>query len=256
MAPEDLHAAHVYDVNAAICDSGYSHATRFNTASAAIRLLKRLERYHGAPALSQIITRHPGLRPRNVTATDEERERILVAAPLHLRLFTLLCSDLAIRSGTAVRISPENYDPTQGELHFTTKLGERLTLPITAEIKALIGQCDLSNNQSFVRQLHTGQPNSNLLSTRPDRYKHTIGSAFRALCHSIGITRKLTPHDFRRTTAVRLYEETGDARDVQALLGHRSLASTIWYLDHDLRPVKLANLEYINRPRWEREKTA
>ena len=41
---------------------------------------------------------------------------------------------------------------------------------------------------------------------------------------------------------------SGDVRDVQALLGHRSLQSTIWYLDHDLRPVSLDALETIKRP--------
>lgn len=181
---------------------------------------------------------------------------LLTAAPAHMRLFILLCSDLAIRSGTAVRVGPENYDTAAAALRFTTKLGERLTLPVTAEIQSLIEQCNQDNPQSFVRQLHAGQPNSQLLSPRPGRYNHTISAAFCALRRSLGITRKLTPHDFRRTTAVRLYQETGDARDVQALLGHRSLASTIWYLDHDLRPVKRSILELIKRPEWRKERTA
>lgn len=144
----------------------------------------------------------------------------------------------------------------QGQLRFTTKLGERLTLPVTEEIKSLIRQCDLTRNQPFVRQLHEGQPGADKLAAHPCRYACTIGSAFRELARRVGITRKLTPHDFRRTTAVRLYEETNDARDVQALLGHRSLASTIWYLDHDLRPVKRSILELIKRPEWRKEKTA
>lgn len=256
LTPEELHAAHIQDIDAAICGSGYSHATRFNTAAAAVRILKRLERYHSAPALSQLISHHPGLRPRNITATDDERQSILAAAPPHLRLFALLCSDLAIRSGTAVRLAPEHYDNTHALLRFTTKLGERLTLPVTDEIRGLIAQCDLNHNEPFIRQLHATQPQANLISTRPDRYQHTIGSAFRALCHKLGITRKLTPHDFRRTAAVRMYQETGDARDVQALLGHRSLASTVWYLDHDLRPVKRSILEIIKRPDWRKEMTA
>ena len=42
-----------------------------------------------------------------------------------------------------------------------------------------------------------------------------------------------------------MLEATGDLRDVQALLGHRSLASTIWYLDHDFSPINRATLELI-----------
>lgn len=107
-----------------------------------------------------------------------------------------------------------------------------------------------------MRQLHEKQPEAKLLAPAGERYEHTIGSAFHRLLDSIGITRKLTPHDLRRTTAVKLYEATRDARDVQALLGHRSLASTIWYLDHDLRPVSRANLELIKSPNWQKEQSA
>ncbi len=47
----------------------------------------------------------------------------------------MLCSDLSIRSGTAVRLRPEHYDNTHAMLRFTTKLGECLTLPVTNEIR-------------------------------------------------------------------------------------------------------------------------
>ena len=174
-----------------------------------------------------------------------------------MRLWILLCSDLAIRSGTAARLGPSSYNPILHELRFTTKLGERLTLPITDEIAAYIDQCDLSNPESFVRQIHRRHPlhGTNQLTTRAN-YAHTLGAAFIRLRRSIGITRKLTPHDFRRTTAVALYEHTHDARDVQALLGHRTLSSTIWYLDHDLTPVKRHTLELIKRPRAQEQQSA
>lgn len=71
---------------------------------------------------------------------------------------------------------------------------------------------------------------------------------YRQLLRDAGITRRLTPHDLRRTTAVAMLEYTGDVRDVQALLGHRTLQSTIWYLDHDLRPVPRETLEALKRP--------
>ncbi len=174
-----------------------------------------------------------------------------------MRLWILLCSDLAIRSGTAERIGPENYDAAQGILRFTTKRKAHLTLPVTEEIRGLIEACDMHEPQSFVRQLWTrnlskgGHP-INPRSTGADRLR----VLFRTLCLENGITRRIVPHDLRRTTAVGMLEQTGDVRDVQALLGHRSLQSTIWYLDHDLRPVKRSNLEIIKRPAWRKEKTA
>jgi integrase len=173
-----------------------------------------------------------------------------------LRLFILLCSDLAIRSGTAARIGPANYDPHRRTLQFTTKLGEKLTLPVTDEIAELIERTSPEDPASFVKQLHQREPQMKNHTLAGPHYALTIGAAFARLRLKLGITRKLTPHDFRRTTAVKLYEATGDARDVQALLGHRTLASTIWYLDHDLRPVSRETLELIKRPNWRKEHIA
>jgi len=198
--------------------------------------------------VSELISKHPGLRPRNVTATDEEKAKLYAAAPPHMRLYILLCSDLAIRSGTAARLGPYNYNPRTHELRFTTKLGERLTLPVTAEIAAYLETCDLTIAEPFVRQMHRRELTPSHQLSADANYAHTLGTAFNRLRKSLGITRKLTLHDFRRTTAVAMYQHTHDARDVQALLGHRSLGSTIWYLDHDLAPVNRATLETIKKP--------
>lgn len=214
-----------------------------------IALLKWLNRHYHAKDISEVINKHPGLRPRNVTATDDEKAKILRAAPPHIRLWLLLCSDLAIRSGTAARLAPHNYDRKTRLLRFTTKLGEKLTLPVTDEIAALLATCDHERQESYVRQLQRRwQPKgSPPLQDGADPVS-TLGRSYRILLRSLGITRKLTPHDFRRTTAVKLYNATHDARDVQSLLGHRSLASTIWYLDHDLHPVSRSMLELLKRP--------
>jgi integrase len=206
------------------------------------------------------VRRYPGLRPRNITATDDEHERILAAAPNHLRLWLLLCSDLAIRSGTAAIIGPEHYDPNRQTLTFTTKCGEKLTLPVTAAVKTLLDQCDQHSPIAFVRQLWMRHKPRGYLVRPQSNTGHqadTLNEAFRRLKLSLGITRKLTPHDFRRTAAVAMLQYTHDVRDVQALLGHRSLQSTIWYLDHDLRPIAPETLEAIRRPFLVRkEKTA
>jgi integrase len=205
--------------------------------------------YHGAPKLDELITKHPGRRPRNVTASDEEKMRVLNAAQPHMKLYILLCSDLAIRSGTTARLGPEHYNSAQQKLSFTTKMGERLTLPVTEEIAGLIGLCNMDDRTPFVKQLWAlGAECRSGPNPKPDAKTNPFNNQFAALRRSVGITRRLTPHDFRRTTAVRMLEATGDVRDVQALLGHRSLQSTVWYLDHDLRPVSRDTLEALKRP--------
>ena len=84
----------------------------------------------------------------------------------------------------------------------------------------------------------------------------SLRHAFAKLRTRAGITRRIIPHDLRRTTAVAMLRQTTDIRDVQALLGHRTLNSTIWYLDHDLRPVNRSTLELLKRPAWRKERTA
>jgi integrase len=203
------------------------------------------------------VRRYPDVRPRNVTATRAEIDALLGAAPPHLRLWLLFCSDLAIRSGTASRLAPRHFDPERRELRFTTKHNARQTLPVTEEIRALILQCDLAQDVPFVRQLwhlkgnRLGKP----IKAGCDGID-ALRYHFAKLRAQVGITRRITPHDLRRTAAVAMLEYTRDVRDVQALLGHRNLPSTLWYLDHDLRPIKRSTLELLKRPAWRESEEA
>ena len=237
-------------MNATIFRSTQSHASRTNHARALGRILRYLWENHGAPKLDDQIRRYPGLRPRNITATEDDRAAIIGAAPTHMRLFILLCSDLAIRSGTAARLAPEHYDANRKTLTFTTKYGEKLSLPTTKDIETLLDDCDMRNPEPFVKQLWHQQPgNGHPHRSALARSQHlTLLAAFSRLKAKLGITRPLTPHDLRRTTAVAMYRHTHNLRKVQALLGHRSLQATIWYLDHDLEPVEIETLETIKRP--------
>lgn len=186
-----------------------------------------------------------------MTVTDHERAALLAAAPSHLRLFVLLCADLAIRSGTVTKLAPQHYDPAAEQLTFVTKLGEKLTLPVTAEVAIALNACDLSNPEPFIRQLWRLQPGNAhpQQGTATTRSQHlTLLAAFARLRKSIGIDRHITPHDLRRTAAVAMYRHTHNLRAVQALLGHRSLPATVWYLDHDMEPVSRTALEAIKKP--------
>lgn len=255
--PRQLEPSDAAEIDETIRRAGYTHSSLSCRATAIRALLRWLWTHHGAPKLDDEISKYPGIRPRNVTATDTERELLLNAAAEHMRLFILFCSDLAIRAGTAGTLRPENYDKEKGTLRFTTKKGEKVTLPVTQEIRDLIESCNLEANEPFVRQLWRQEQGHGRRPYREVSVRaSTLSAKFRKLKEQVGIERKLTPHDLRRTTAVAMLEATRDVRDVQALLGHRSLQSTIWYLDHDLRPVKRSLLEIIKRPAWRKEHTA
>lgn len=246
--PTKLRSSHVAELDDQIFRSKWAHATRVTRSNALKKMLRWLWENHGAPKLDAHVRKYPGLRPRNVTVTEEERALLLNAAPPHMRLWLLLCSDLAMRSGTAIRIAPEHYDRLTGQLTFTTKYGARLRLPVTRAVEELFNTCTLADPSPFVLQLWR------TANTKRGHPPVTVGDVqglrdgLIRLRLSLGITRRIVPHDLRRTTAVAMLRHTKDVRDVQALLGHRSLQATIWYLDHDLRPIAPETLEAIKRP--------
>lgn len=188
-------------------------------------------------------------KPRNVTATQDERGALLEAAAPNLRCWLLLCSDLAIRAGTAARLGPANYNRATGKLSFRTKFSNTQELPVTAELAALIESCD-DYGRPFVAQLprghhpKTGKP-------LPPIGRMTLRGlhiAFRRLKQKVGITRRVTAHDLRRTTVRRVYDATLDLRLAQSLLGHTSLRSTLWYLQGESVPVPASTLELAKLP--------
>ena len=233
--------------------------TRVNRHGALRRILRWLWEEHGAPKLDSYVPKLTGMRPRNVTADRATINCILAAARPDMRLWLLLCSDLGIRSGTALRIAPENYDARAGTLSFTTKKAAALTLPITQAVADLLDTCDLDNPLPFVTQLRVRAVGN---MGRPRRHaevnSHNLRQEYAALRRSLGITKRITPHDLRRTTAVAVYKHTRDLHIVQSFLGHRNMQATIWYLDHDLQPLDRAILEEAKKPflAWRKEQPA
>ena len=132
-----------------------------------------------------------------------------------------------------------------------------MTIPVTQEVRDMLDGCNQQSPETFIRQLwHRGQRRA----TKPLKSGcdgiDALRWQFKKLCAQVGITRRITPHDMRRAAAVAMLNHTQDLREVQALLGHRNLQSTFWYLDHDARPIKRSMLEIIKRPEWRKENVA
>lgn len=237
------------EATAIIDNPHYANSTRAVRCGVLRNLLRWLWEEHGAEKLDRYVSKHPAIRPRNTKATRAEIDSLLAAASPALRLWILLCSDLAIRSGTAMGISPEHYDQERKALTFTSKKGSRVTLPVTGAVAEILDSCNLASSVPFISQVR----DNTRRRTGPNRTRQVMNSSnlrseFRELRKSLGIERKLVLHDLRRTSAVRLYQRTHNVRLVQTLLGHVSLASTIWYLDNELEPVELEELEAIKLP--------
>ena len=180
-----------------------------------------------------------------MTVTEAERDLFLNAAPMYLRCWLLLCSDLALRSGTAARVAPENYDAERKELSMVTKAGRVIHLPVTGELQRLFDAIPHTGEPR--RPVDTKTPYPNQLHNRKlaEISVTMLRENFARLRKSLGVTRNLRPHDLRRTTAVKAYELTGDLRMVQAILGHSQLRSTLQYLDHRNQKVQPGLIEHL-----------
>ena len=129
-------------------------------------------------------------------------------------------------------------------------------MPVTEEVQELIESCDLNLDEPFARQLWSSGHNNGRSVSDTKNLAQTMRRQYMKMEKKLGITKRIILHDLRRTSAVGMLEASGDIRDVQALLGHHSLQSTVLYLDHDLRPINRDVLELIKRPEWRKDKIA
>ena len=241
-----LAAAHVIEACESVRSQGHLPSTVNVYLSAMRQCLLMLWTDHGAKKLDDEVPQVAAIRPRNVVARRDEIDAVFALADPPVKLFILLCSDLAIRSGTAMRIAPPMFDAESCILRFRSKKNSTVTVPVTAEIAELFAQCNLGRDTPFITQLcegrRRGRPRGEVMLAVSFRAR------FRALCKQAGIERRITPHDMRRRAAVEMYKYTHNIRKVQRLLGHASLGSTVWYLDNELEPLDTETLEAVKRP--------
>jgi integrase len=249
LTPADLQPQHL---QAAISSwQRYSQHSRSTYSKILRRFVAALERLGAEPGLSASVRKVPKPAPRAVIATDQERQKLLAAAPPHLRFFLLLCADLGLRHRTASSIALRNYNPQLRCLHFTTKGGVQQHLPITPAIADVIAGLpkDADPTQPIISLLRPPRPGTPL-GRRPRLTKQWAKLKQRA-----GVRPDLRIHDLRRTVAEDIWEATHDLRAVQAQLGHRSPTTTAQYLANrvtlaDLQPV-LERMQALRARRYD-----
>lgn len=221
-------------LNAAARFKSLAIDTRYKRAQCLRKILRWLVERHGAShTLIADVPKAIKPSPRAITATTGERALLLARAPKNLRCYILLCSDLALRKSTAAKVCPNDYDAERREISVTTKYANKVTLPVTEELAVLFATCKGEASVPYVAQL-----------SRCGRIAaSTLALALNKLRKECGITKQLTSHDLRRTTAKTVYDLTKDLRIVQAVLGHKDLQTTLIYLDHRATPVQVATLE-------------
>jgi len=157
MPPEHLSAADVIETVHNYEAKGYKHPTLVCVSGCLRRILLNLWEYHHAPKLNHLVPQLTSARPRNVTVSRAEIDAILAAASPSLRLFLLLCSDMALHSGTANAICSNHYVASTGTLRFNSKGQSRQALPVIDEIRAILEPLDHASTVPYVWQLRLAE---------------------------------------------------------------------------------------------------
>lgn len=180
------------------------------------------------------------LQPRGVIAQSKDIERLLVEAPLPLRLYIMLSSDIAMRGGTVKKLCENDWDYENECFRFTTKAGRVVALPPSARLKQMIDmihQYPVADKATpYVARIgNTSDPRY-----AAQNFAQRLGRLVKAL-----ELPTFTTHDLRRSAARRMYDLTKDLRIVQSLLGHSNLSSTFRYLWPDMLNVTVDQINAI-----------
>lgn len=201
----------------------YSRAYTWDLRYCLRRLLQWLVREHKAPGdLVSELSKVPAADPRTVIATKEEIRALLETSAPWFRCLLLLCWLGGFRSGEALRISPRHYEAEISLLtDVKTKGQHRHTVTVHPELQALFAMIPAKADPQV--------PFAELLFGRPVS-RWIMVSEWKKAKKRVGIERRLTMHDLRRTAATYLLEETKDPRHAQQLLGYKDLRTTLRYL--------------------------
>ncbi len=203
--------------------------TRRSTTGAVRRYLQWLHATRNTPDLTHLIpkVREPKRAPRALSRPDADH---LLAAPDHPRTRCELALMVAcgLRCVEVARLQIADIDVASGTLICRGKGGDERPVPLPAvAAKAVTAWLD-------VRGWHAGPL---IVSLRTNRLKpvtaRTISRHVARRMAALGLHEpgdRRTAHALRHTAAADLLDHSGDLRSVQALLGHRSLATTEIYL--------------------------
>lgn len=194
--------------------------SRFNVAVSGLRFL-----YQVTLGRPEMLAQLPyGKRPKTVPVvlSREETVRVLAAVrrPVE-RLMLRLAYAAGLRLGEVVELRVGDIDSARMVINVRQGKGkkDRVT-PLSAML--------LEELRAYWKQY---RPRQRLFPGKKGRARHATGlqKAMQEACRSCGLTKRATPHTLRHSFATHLLESGTDLATLQALLGHRSLSTTLRY---------------------------
>ena len=177
-------------------------------------------REHGAPKLDRYVPRLTGVRPRNVTATREQIDTLIQSARPAMRLWLLFCTDLGIRSGTAITLGPDHYRADNQSLSFVTK--KSTPNPTTHHRRHRRHAADLRPRQPPAIR-HPTPRQRNRQARAPSMKNDAVNifnlrQEFKALRIANGIHKRIVPHDFAAPPPSICYGSPAKSQQCKAYL--------------------------------------
>ena len=168
---------------------------------------------------------------------EAEFEALLRHAPPALELVLLLAHESGLRAEAALKFCRANVDMEARRIIGTTKHKARYDLPMSQRLYERLlwyMAAPVDNDEPFVCAF---------MPHRRPLTQNAMRKAMQQARKDAGLTSLWGIHDLRRTLARKIYASTRDIRKVQAMLGHRMLWTTCWYLGNGLQSLDHADME-------------
>jgi integrase/recombinase XerD len=179
--------------------------------------------------------------------TVEETERIFLATQvLSYRVFFFTLYSLGLRLGEGLRLTVADIDAARKRVHIRDAKGnkDRLVPLPTATYQLLRRFWQRHRNPVLLfPNRHGGLPGARTARTPLDR--GGVQKALRAVVESCGLKKNISPHSLRHAYATHLVEAGVELTEVQRILGHHSILTTVRYT-HLTDQTKHHAIERIN----------
>jgi integrase/recombinase XerD len=179
--------------------------------------------------------------------TVEETERIFLATQvLSYRVFFFTLYSLGLRLGEGLRLTVADIDAARERVHIRDAKGnkDRLVPLPTATYQLLRRFWQRHRNPVLLfPNRHGGLPGARTARTPLDR--GGVQKALRAVVESCGLKKNISPHSLRHAYATHLVEAGVELTEVQRILGHHSILTTVRYT-HLTDQTKHHAIERIN----------
>lgn len=192
------------------------------------------------PAQGVKSVRRPKDAPRvNRAWTDDEREAVLSAATPALRTVIALGMFAGLREGDAIRLPWSAYEQNV-IASVARKTGEPLWIPAHYRLRQIL---DATPKRSTIIAI-----NSRAQAWTENGFRASFFKLIRKLRDEGRIGAGLTFHGLRHTVGKLIIDAGGETRDVQAILGHASEASSAHYSrEADQRKRATATIKKMER---------